>query len=541
MGHKLYDFLSIYQYTKLIIYMKRVTHIRLFLFSCLLVMIMLVFPGKMQAQDDDCFAPAYQQGLALMKQSRYDDAVKFFQAALSCPTAPTGNDAQKKIEDCKRLLAEANVKLTVDNLTSVKKNAAAEGDTLSFSVSTTAASWSVIGAPAWADVKTIGAASFMVLCAKNISGSKRQAQLTVKAASKTVLVLIEQDFFVDPFSTFEVTGLSFANEDMNGNVLGEYTRLFYANDLKRIRARLTYKAQQDLDEGTVFDVRIIDPDSIQLNGQCEYTLTAPVSILSDSTSVLLPAYGQSESFSSGRYTYEVWYQARMLYSSSFQVLSGSSSEATVQDRELPLSSALGGESSSVAPSAETVAVRKRNLFESKISIDPGLNNNVVTCALIPLGIGLGFNVGEHFYLGVEGEFGLSRPSLKVARMGAYCGGLLDCRVYFSSRLSSFYLGAQLGMLYGRLGSSETSVNSYLIKNIEDYSWRYLTSSVNLINSVNVDGFAYGCNLGYRFGHSSIGLYGIIVPYYISTMYETQLEKSKSRPSAQYSLRWSIYF
>ena len=168
---------------------------------CLIMAMWLAWPAKSLAQVDDCYPPAYQQGLALMDQAKYDEAILYFEAALSCPTAPTGNDVQARIEECKRRKAEASVTLTVDGLSTVERIMPAEGGTLTFAVSTTSDKWSVTGAPLWADVKT-GPSQFTLTGSKNTSGSKRQANLTVKAGAKTVTVHIEQDNWAYPIETF---------------------------------------------------------------------------------------------------------------------------------------------------------------------------------------------------------------------------------------------------------------------------------------------------------------------------------------------------
>lgn len=97
---------------------------------CLILTMWLVWPAKSMAQVDDCYAPAYQQGLALMDQGDYEKAIQYFRAALSCPTAPEGNDAQAKIDECKQLLAASSDPLSGFSVTGLQFAGAAIDGTI---------------------------------------------------------------------------------------------------------------------------------------------------------------------------------------------------------------------------------------------------------------------------------------------------------------------------------------------------------------------------------------------------------------------------
>lgn len=492
---------------------------------CLILTMWLVWPAKSMAQVDDCYAPAYKQGLELMKQAKYADAILYFEAALSCPTAPEGNDAQAMIEKCQHLLEEPDVTLTVDGLLLVVKNMPPEGGTLTFDVSTTADKWSVTGTPLWADVKK-GPSQFTLTCSKNTTGSKRVAKLKVNAGAKSVTVQVAQDNWADPMESFEITSLSFANEDSRGRVVGVYAHSFDADELVKVRAMMTYKAEQDLDEGTIFDVKIIAPDGTPLNGSEDYTFSTPVSIVADRSSAELRGYGPSGAFSSGRYEYEVWYNGRRLYASSFEVQPRvtltDTAEVTVSQPVKP-----SVETNLPAkPSAETAvseprptARKARRVFEGRLSVEGGMNQNVVTCGLGTFDLGLGFNVGRHVYLGAEGMLGISQAFVEAG--SAFWGAFFDGRFYISPRKNSFFIGGQVGYMEGDLAEQERTIGS-----------------TRCTNEVQVDGLAYGANLGCRFGKASIGLYGIVAPYYIHT--KQPYGYSLDRNSTQLSLKLSFY-
>ena len=67
----------------------------------------LFFPAWLPAQTVDCYNSTRAQGITLMQQGHYAQAIQVFESAKACPDKPENNDLQAKINQCRQFLEEA--------------------------------------------------------------------------------------------------------------------------------------------------------------------------------------------------------------------------------------------------------------------------------------------------------------------------------------------------------------------------------------------------------------------------------------------------
>ena len=74
------------------------------LFLSFLAALLLLAPLYAQV---DCYSSTRAQGISLMQQGHFAQAIQVFESAKSCPDKPENNDLQAKINECRQLIEEA--------------------------------------------------------------------------------------------------------------------------------------------------------------------------------------------------------------------------------------------------------------------------------------------------------------------------------------------------------------------------------------------------------------------------------------------------
>ena len=234
-----------------------------------MVLLLVAASSPLYAQVD-CYSGTRKQGISLMGQGHYSEAIQVFQSAKSCPDKPADNDLQAKISECSRLLRQQKQSRGMSKEEMERRMLENE--------------------------------------------RKRDAEFAAKGY-------------------MEVTGLSFANASSEDKYLGEPGDPLYENDVRHIKPVLFYRGLSREPKTAELCVKFIDQEGNPVGGEFTpdgYSYKHTVTVSPHGGRLSIPGWGNKQGgvFSAGIYTCEIWCQGNKLTSGSFTVLknSGSGSE-----------------------------------------------------------------------------------------------------------------------------------------------------------------------------------------------------------------------
>lgn len=131
-----------------------------------------------------CYDETRSKGIAFFNANQYENAIKAFTTAKSCPDKPQDNDLDSWISKCKTKLtpppAKVDTYIKVAGKSSIISNHSSSGGTATFNVSTDAKSWSVWGVPSWCSIENKTSSSFRLRVSANTSTSERTDYMEVR-------------------------------------------------------------------------------------------------------------------------------------------------------------------------------------------------------------------------------------------------------------------------------------------------------------------------------------------------------------------------
>lgn len=231
----------------------------------LLALLLIAVSSRVFAQVN-CYSSARQQGISLMEEGHYSEAVRVFQSARSCPDKPADNDLQVKIDECRRILRQQE-----------DRRRAQRADT-----------------------------------ERSMENDRRR----------------EAEFATKGF--MEVTGLQFANASSYDEYLGEPGDPLYENDVRYIKPVLSYRGLAREPKTVELSMKFIGPDGTPVGGnltQDGYSYKHVATVSPHGGRLGIPGWGNRQGglFSPGIYTCEIWCNGNKLTSGTFTVLANRSS------------------------------------------------------------------------------------------------------------------------------------------------------------------------------------------------------------------------
>ena len=233
----------------------------------LLFCVLLLCPCIAPAQTVDCYNSTRAQGVSLMQQGHYAEAIQVFQSAQSCPDKPANDDLKEKISECRRKIQE---------IEAARQQRAAEERRR-------------------ADEQR-----------RQEENRRRENEIAAKAY-------------------MDITGILFKNEDYNRKEISTYGKPLYVGGIKYITPKVAYTGLSSEEKKVELFTKIYDPDQKLMAGTSSpegYTTKTSCTIRPGKQEVVLGGWGNNTGgtyYKVGRHRYEIWYEGRMLYSSEFTV------------------------------------------------------------------------------------------------------------------------------------------------------------------------------------------------------------------------------
>lgn len=134
-----------------------------------------------------CYNETRSRGISFYNKGQYENAIKAFSAAKSCPDKPKNNDLDSWISKCRskptptptppRVKTDTYIK--VDGKSSTTSTKSSSGGTETFNVSTDARSWTTWGVPSWCSIENKKSGSFVLRVSANTSTSERSDYMEI--------------------------------------------------------------------------------------------------------------------------------------------------------------------------------------------------------------------------------------------------------------------------------------------------------------------------------------------------------------------------
>ena len=151
----------------------------------LLSIIVLLFTFSLYSQTS-CYNETRSRGISFYNKRQYENAIKAFTAAKSCPDKPKINDLDSWISKCKSkptsvpTPAKTDTYIKVDGKSSTTSTKSSSGGTEPFNISTDARSWTTWGVPSWCSIENKTSGSFVLRVKANTSTSERTDYMEVR-------------------------------------------------------------------------------------------------------------------------------------------------------------------------------------------------------------------------------------------------------------------------------------------------------------------------------------------------------------------------
>ena len=236
-----------------------------------LLLALTLFYVDVMAQDiENCYNSTRAEGIQLMQKKKYSEAIKFFTAAKDCFDKPANNDLQSKINECRRKIEEINKPVppqdppTPETGTDVNKPTDNKPD----------------------------------------------------------------DAVYANTAYMEIVSISFGNTDKNDNVITKYGSTLFDNEMRYLTPKLQYNGLASESKTIELKTKIINPDgTLRRNTKTSpdgYTYSFNMTVYpgTNKTRTLL-GWGNDEksTYKAGIYQFELWYNEKKLYSTSFEIKS----------------------------------------------------------------------------------------------------------------------------------------------------------------------------------------------------------------------------
>lgn len=166
----------------------------------LMLIVSLCASVPMNAQ---CYQKARSSGMEYYNKGKCEEAIRYFEAAKSCPDKPAKNDLDSWIAKCNKCKDKPTPPPTPSRSHYLKVNGMqldfttrfpGSGGTEDFTVSTDDNSYKVENLPWWCSVRNKYSSSFQLVCEENKSSSNRSARVLVKNTKGNEIVIdIQQD------------------------------------------------------------------------------------------------------------------------------------------------------------------------------------------------------------------------------------------------------------------------------------------------------------------------------------------------------------
>ena len=141
-----------------------------------------------------CYNETRSRGISFYNKGQYENAIKAFTAAKSCPDKPKNNDLDSWISKCKSkptpvptptptptpTPAKTDTYIKIDGKSSTTSTKSSDGGTETFNVSTDAKSWTTWGVPSWCSIENKTSSSFRLRVNANTSTSERSDYMEVR-------------------------------------------------------------------------------------------------------------------------------------------------------------------------------------------------------------------------------------------------------------------------------------------------------------------------------------------------------------------------
>lgn len=138
-----------------------------------------------------CYNETRNKGVSFYNKGQYQNAMKAFTAAKSCPDKPKNNDLDSWIAKCKSkrvqgqpsASTQADTYIRVDGKSSVTSIKSASGGTEVFNITTNAGSWTTWGVPSWCSIESKKTRSFILQVEPNNSTYERSDYMEVRTSN----------------------------------------------------------------------------------------------------------------------------------------------------------------------------------------------------------------------------------------------------------------------------------------------------------------------------------------------------------------------
>ncbi len=214
-----------------------------------------------------CYNKNRSKGIDYYNEKKYDEAIKIFQLAKSCPDKPASNDLDDQINKCKKAKEEAQK----------QKEQKEEEDRRRLEEQ------------------------------REKERREREAREAENAKSRKGYV--------------DIRSIQFANTDSENTPINDYGSTLYASDIKYLKAKVLVNSLASSNQSVTFYVKIIKPDGTMSTGSDSpsgYTFSHSCTITSNTSTIYLPGWGSTNvgTYTAGTYGYELWYNGNKLYSTS---------------------------------------------------------------------------------------------------------------------------------------------------------------------------------------------------------------------------------
>jgi uncharacterized protein YgiM (DUF1202 family) len=137
-----------------------------------------------------------------------------------------------------------------------------------------------------------------------------------------------------------ITDIEFANVDSGGSILTPYGSTLYAEDMRYLKARITYSNTSSSEISDKLQIKILKPDGKPDGYSGEYAFTKDITIEGNKTEkIALSGWGNKDGGTSttGDYTYIIFIQGKEAYRASVTLSAGTPAvvKASVNLRDAP--------------------------------------------------------------------------------------------------------------------------------------------------------------------------------------------------------------
>lgn len=181
--------------------------------------------------------------------------------------------------------------------------------------------------------------------ATKVGGSAASKTVTTKTPAKTSIPVKKtpsqtSTIKKDPDEKYassgymEISGISFANIDNDGNIIDDYGANLYASEVKYLKPKVFYRGLASEEKEITVDIKIIKEDGALETGTGSYngyTYSYKYKVEPGSgKSIRLSGWGRNTggTYTSGQYKFEIWYKGNILYQKGLRLYSGTTPLAT---------------------------------------------------------------------------------------------------------------------------------------------------------------------------------------------------------------------